>query len=181
MVKMMLVTHRFWRGFNCLSGRHYQCTPIDFGGSVVRRGRYFSAGAQFPGPMTTREGKRRTTKIHGVYVDRSGAVQLPSCRISRDWFGIASRRRGRGGGTTTGTPGGPIPAAPGMTNTRNTLGVRPHLGVVNERCRGWMHRLPRSTVEAKLRTLFSNFVVSEVSNEPLTRLDWSSGVIIFCV
>jgi len=57
----VLVTRHFWWGFN-YPDRHYQCTPIDFGGSVVQHGRYFSAGAQFPGPMTTREGERETDK-----------------------------------------------------------------------------------------------------------------------
>lgn len=68
---------------------------------------------------------------------------------------------------TTGTPGGPIPAASGMTNTRNALGVRPHLGVVSERCRGWMHRSPnpRSTVEADLAP-FSQFLSSTKFETP---------------
>lgn len=71
---------------------------------------------------------------------------------------------------TTDTPGGPIPAASGMTNTRNALGVRPHLGVVRERCRGGGGCTVHRTRDRRLKRTshpFLNFYHRRSSKLPL--------------
>lgn len=48
----------------------------------------------------------------------------------------AGREKREGEKGTASNPGGPIPAAPGMTNTPNALGVRSELGLASGGCTG---------------------------------------------